>query len=83
MGKCNQKNFTIPPAEKVKFGISGIINGDGRKESGEKSCFPYNHAILKTSGREIAGDLGMPPDNVRTALVRARQRARAAMGRGV
>ena len=37
--------------------------------------------ILNKSGREIAGDLGMPPDNVRTALVRARQRARAAMGR--
>lgn len=35
--------------------------------------------ILKKSGREIAGDLNMPPDNVRMALVRARRRARAAM----
>lgn len=36
--------------------------------------------ILKKSGREIAGDLNMPPDNVRMALARARRRARAAMG---
>lgn len=37
--------------------------------------------ILKKSGREIAGDLNMPPDNVRMALVRARRRAREAMER--
>lgn len=37
--------------------------------------------ILKKSGREIAGDLNMPPDNVRMALVRAKRRAREAMGR--
>lgn len=37
--------------------------------------------ILKKSGREIAGDLNMPSNNVRMALVRARRRAREAMER--
>ena len=36
--------------------------------------------ILNKSGREIAEDLQMPPDNVRMALVRARKKARQAMG---
>ena len=36
--------------------------------------------ILKKSGKEIAGNLNMPSDNVRTALVRARRKAREAMG---
>ena len=35
--------------------------------------------ILKKSGKEIAGNLNMPSDNVRTALVRARRKARQAM----
>ncbi|WP_374220662.1 sigma factor-like helix-turn-helix DNA-binding protein [Oscillibacter sp. CU971] len=35
--------------------------------------------MLKKSGKEIASDLNMPPDNVRTALVRARRKARQAM----
>lgn len=35
--------------------------------------------ILNKSGREIATDLQMPPDNVRMALVRARKKARQAM----
>ena len=35
--------------------------------------------ILKKSGKEIASDLNMPPDNVRMALVRARRKARQAM----
>lgn len=35
--------------------------------------------ILNKSGKEIAADLKMPPDNVRMALVRARKRARQAM----
>lgn len=35
--------------------------------------------ILNKSGREIAEDLQMPPDNVRMALVRARRKARQAM----
>lgn len=39
--------------------------------------------ILKKSGREIAGDLNMPPDSVRMALARARRRARAVMERKV
>lgn len=39
--------------------------------------------ILKKSGREIAGDLNMPPDNVRMALVRAKRRARQAMEQNV
>ena len=36
--------------------------------------------ILKKSGKEIASDLNMPPDNVRMALVRAKRKARQAMG---
>ena len=36
-------------------------------------------SILKKSGKEIASDLNMPPDNVRMALVRARRKARQAM----
>ena len=35
--------------------------------------------ILNKSGREIAEDLQMPPDNVRMALVRARRKAQQAM----
>jgi RNA polymerase sigma-70 factor (ECF subfamily) len=35
--------------------------------------------ILKKSGKEIAGNLNMPSDNVRTALVRAKRKARQAM----
>lgn len=35
--------------------------------------------VLKKSGKEIASDLNMPPDNVRMALVRAKQKARQAM----
>ena len=35
--------------------------------------------ILKKSGKEIASDLNMPPDNVRMALVRARRKARQVM----
>lgn len=35
--------------------------------------------ILKKSGKEIAEDLRMPPDNVRMALVRAKRKARQAM----
>lgn len=35
--------------------------------------------ILNKSGKEIADDLKMPPDNVRMALVRARKKARQAM----
>ena len=37
--------------------------------------------ILNKSGREIAEDLQMPPDNVRMALVRARRKAQQAMAR--
>lgn len=37
--------------------------------------------ILKKSSKEIASDLNMPPDNVRMALVRAKRKARQAMGR--
>lgn len=36
--------------------------------------------ILKKSSKEIASDLNMPPDNVRMALVRAKRKARQAMG---
>lgn len=36
--------------------------------------------ILNKSGREIADDLKMSPDNVRMALVRAKKKARQAMG---
>lgn len=39
--------------------------------------------ILKKSGREIAGDLDMPPDSVRMALARARRRAREVMERRI
>ncbi len=39
--------------------------------------------ILKKSGKEIAEDLKMSPDNVRMALVRARRKARAAMAQRV
>lgn len=39
--------------------------------------------ILKKSGKEIASDLNMPPDNVRMALVRARRKARQAMEQNV
>jgi RNA polymerase sigma-70 factor (ECF subfamily) len=39
--------------------------------------------ILKKSGKEIAGDLNVPPDNVRMALVRAKRTAREAMGQRV
>lgn len=39
--------------------------------------------ILKKSGKEIASDLDMPPDNVRMALVRARRKARQAMAQQV
>ena len=39
--------------------------------------------ILKKSGKEIASDLNMPPDNVRMALVRARRKARQVMEQNV
>lgn len=39
--------------------------------------------VLKKSGKEIASDLNMPPDNVRMALVRAKRKARQAMARSV
>lgn len=39
--------------------------------------------ILKKSGKEIASDLNMPPNNVRMALVRAKRKARQAMARSV
>ena len=41
--------------------------------------------ILNKSGKEIAADLKMSPDNVRMAIVRAKRRAREAMevGRGL
>ena len=39
--------------------------------------------ILNKSGREIADDLKMPPDNVRMALVRAKKKARQAMGQQI
>ncbi len=39
--------------------------------------------ILKKSGKEIASDLNMPPDNIRMALVRARRKARQATGQQV
>lgn len=35
--------------------------------------------VLRKSGKEIAEDLNMTPDNVRMALVRARRKARQAM----
>ena len=35
--------------------------------------------ILNKSGKEIAADLKMSPDNVRMAIVRAKRRAREAM----
>ncbi len=37
--------------------------------------------ILRKSGREIAGDLNMPPERVRMALMRAKRKAREAMSR--
>ena len=39
--------------------------------------------ILKKSGKEIASDRNMSPDNVRMALVRARRKARQAMEQNV
>ena len=39
--------------------------------------------ILNKTGREIADDLKMPPDHVRMALVRAKKKARRAMGQSV
>lgn len=35
--------------------------------------------ILKKSGKEIANEMNMPPDNVRMAVVRAKRKARQAM----
>ena len=35
--------------------------------------------ILNMSGNEIAAELGMPPDNVRMAVVRAKRKAKLAM----
>lgn len=39
--------------------------------------------ILKKSGKEIAGNLNLPPDNVRMALVRAKRRARQVVEQNV
>lgn len=39
--------------------------------------------ILNKTGKEIANDLKMPPDNVRMALVRAKRKARQAMGQQI
>ena len=47
----------------------------------EKTQYLFNaEYIFKKSGKEIASDLNMPPDNVRMALVRAKRKARQAMG---